>query len=546
MLLASMAMPALGQTSGSPIITLSHTYTINAFGFGVLNDTVSFQNNGTGSEQIPTIQLGIPDNISSHSAGFALQTSSQYSMTSSNINGTTIFTITPSSPSLAAGSISSVSLETYLTGILNFSAASTTGITALLLLSPSLNQVVSSIQRTIVLPSSAVIVPAPKGFNSSTTSSLPSYVNSATNITPAISTENAVFNATTPSDFEPMQVYSIVSSIVPSANGVPQIEDQIILRNLATYSITSIPLTLLGNATQITVLPSSSIPLINPAPVSLTNGDLSLTTAPFVAGIAPGDNFTFTFTYPLPNSVVSTSGTDVAVNLPYTLPVDVVVQNYTVYMNLPSGISPVGQTSVHVANASSVSQTPITMTYRIVPGWGANQVVPVASVVFAAAFILLVMKRPETVSKEGSEEEDQETNTKLLDLTKAFEDKIVLIEKVGADMEDKEPGTISRADFIKTRNELDSLKSRGMHRLGEAKQVSSSQRFTELLNQIQEAEREEDRASKDLLNLYEQYQSRRMREDTFERLLPNYKKRLGAATNHLSDLLNMVRKEGTE
>jgi hypothetical protein len=546
LLFVSLAAPAFAQTSGSPTITLTHEYKINAFGFGILNDSVTFQNNGTTTEQIPTIQLGIPNNVSSHAAGFVVEPSSQYSMTSNDVNGVTIFTIVPTSSSLAAGSFSTVSLKTYLTGILNFSAASTTGIKALLLLSPSLNQEVSSIQRTLVLPPSGTITPGPTGFNASATSVLPTYTSPSTDVTPAISTESVVFNATDEASFQPVQVYSVISSVVPSANGLPQVEDQVTLRNLATYPLSSLPLALLANVTQITVLPSSSTPLINPTPVTLTNGALSLTEAPFVAAINAGDNFTFTFTYPLPTSLISTSGTDVVVNVPYTLPIDAVVQSYTVDMSLPSGFVAVGQSAVQVANASSLTQSKVALTYRIVPGWGAEQMVPAASAVFAAAFILLVMKRPETASKERSEEEEKDTNTKLSDLTKAFEDKIALIEKVMDDMKDKEPGSVSRADFIKTRNELDSLKSRAMNRLSEAKQASGSQKFTDLLSQIQEVGREEDRATKDLLNLYEQYQSKRMREDTFERLLPNYKKRLGAVTNHLSDLLNMIQKEGTD
>ena len=37
-----------------------------------------------------------------------------------------------------------------------------------------------------------------------------------------------------------------------------------------------------------------------------------------------------------------------------------------------------------------------------------------------------------------------------------------------------------------------------------------------------------------------------MREDTFKRLLPSYKRRLASATNHLSDLLNLAQREGKQ
>ena len=86
-------------------------------------------------------------------------------------------------------------------------------------------------------------------------------------------------------------------------------------------------------------------------------------------------------------------------------------------------------------------------------------------------------------------------------------------------MAKKSQGAVSRR-LHKIRNELDSLKSRATNRLNEVRQAADSQRYLDLLNQLQEAEREEDRAAKDLLNLYDQYQSKRMREETFKQAPP--------------------------
>ena len=132
------------------------------------------------------------------------------------------------------------------------------------------------------------------------------------------------------------------------------------------------------------------------------------------------------------------------------------------------------------------------------------------------------------------------------DMIKAMEEKISLFQQFQTDMAQKSQGTVTRNDFNKIRNELEALKVRAMGRLNAVRQAAESQRYMDLLNQLQEAEREEDRAAKDLLNLYDQYQSKRMREETFKRLLPSYKKRLDSATNHLSDLLNLAQREGKQ
>jgi len=79
--------------------------------------------------------------------------------------------------------------------------------------------------------------------------------------------------------------------------------------------------------------------------------------------------------------------------------------------------------------------------------------------------------------------------------------------------------------------------------LNEVKQKSTSQRFYEVVNQIHQTEREVDRAAKDKLNLYQQYYTRQMRKEVFDRLLPQYTKRLERALNQLSDELHTVQRE---
>ncbi len=555
LLLASLVSPAFAQTSGSPQISLTHQYRITSFGYGILNDTITFTNTGTSGEQIPSVQLGIPDNVSAHATGFILTPSTGYTMSNDNVDGVTIFTITPVSSALAASASSSVSIKTYLSGILNITAGIETTMNDLLLLIPSLNAEVTSLSSSVIVPTNASLSPVPSisgtSFNSSLTSTPPSYVYTESNVTPKVVTENSVFTDTSQTLFLPVQVYAVLRTVVPSTSGLPQVQDQVTLRNLAYYSISSLPLVLLlSTLTRVTILPSTAAPTINPMQVNVTGGSLSLTSSPFQAAIAPGDNFTFTMAYTLPKTLVTTSGTTVSVAIPYILPIDTLVQNYTLRVNAPDGVSGVGQTLVHINDASPITPGNVTLAYRINAGWGADQAVPVASLFAAAVFLLMMVRGSSTVSEEESKEEGEEgkkeTSTKLADVIKALEDKLAVVDDWVTGIAAKSPGTVTRPEFVKIKSELDSLKSRAFHRLNEAKQATQSKRLLDVLNQIQEAERDEDRAAKDLLNLYEQYQGKKMREETFQRLLPNYRKRLSSATNRVSDLLNMAQKESVE
>ncbi len=549
LLLVSLAVPVGAQTSSAPTVTLTHEYTITEFGFGILNDTFTFRNNGTSTSQVPTFQVGIPDTVASHAVSFALNPATGYTETRADNGNTTTVTVTPSSPTLSAGTASTVSLETYLTNVLNITAGSSTPFGALLLLSPSVNLKVSVLNLIVQIPSGGTLSPAPPTFIPSLSSTPASYSLTTTNVTPVVSTVWSKLTATDQAFFLPVQVTSVVRTIIPGTDSYPLVQDTITLRNLASYSISNLPLTLLSSTlSTVTIVPFSPTPTINPTVVTLTSGELAMSSPPFSAPIQAGDNFTFAMEYSVPSSMVKTSGSTVTVSLPYILPIQAVVDRYTVTTQLPSGMHPVGTAETVEDNATPINPGTVDVSYTVSTGWAADQALPAASILFAATFIVLALRRPERVKKEEAEEEEEsETVTDMLpDLIKGLEDKISLFGQFQTHAAGKAQGAVTRAELGKIRNEIDALKSRAINRLNEMRQTAGSKPFLDLLGQIQDAEREEDRSAKDLLNLYDQYHSRRMREDTFGRLVPNYRKRWDAATNHLSDLINLAQREGKQ
>lgn len=286
--------------------------------------------------------------------------------------------------------------------------------------------------------------------------------------------------------------------------------------------------------------------MVNPTIVSLTDGSLTLTNPPFSESIPAGANFTFAMLYNAPSSLVKTSGSTVSVSLPYTLPIQAVVGSYVVTTQLPPGMHSVGQGETRVTNATPFNQGTVDLSYSVSVGWAAGGAVPLAALLFVASFVVLALRRPKREQKEEGEEEEGKVTEMLPDLIKGLEDKVGVFGQFLTQSAAKSQGTVTRADFAKIRNEIDALKSRSTNRLNELRQSAGSKRFVDLMSQIQDAEREEDRSAKDLLNLYDQYHSRRMREETFRRLLPNYRKRWDGATNHLSDLLNVAQREGKQ
>lgn len=551
LLLAPVASVATAQTSGTVSVSLTNQFIVTSLGFGVVNETVAFINNGTSTLQIPSVQVGIPDTVASLSAGWLVTSSSSsqnFTQTNTNNGNVTTFTLTPSPGTLAGGASVSVSLKSYLSNVFNLTTPTSASLPGVFLLTPSLNTEVTTVDSEIAIPTDGSISPVPTGYTQE--SGVPGvvYSNTTRNVTPAISTATLEFSDTSNTNWEPMQVYSVVSTIVPSSSASPQVEDTISLRNLANYTVSDIPLVFLASGlTQATVVPVTGTPTIDPTLVNITGGVLDVSEDPYQTYIAPGDNFTFGIIYSLPSSYYSTSGTTVSLSIPYKLPIDAIVQNFTITTGSAAGISPTGKSSVYLSGATPFSQGTAYLKYNVNLGWGAAQAVPIAALIFGVSFVALGLTgRSKAATKEEEEEEVDELGDRLADMIKAFEDKISLFQQFEGDMEGKGQGTVSRAEFNKIKNEMDSLRSRASGRLNALKQAAGSQRYQDLLNQVQEASREEDRTAKDLLNLYDQYQSRRMRDETFKRLLPTYKKRSDSAVNHLSDLLNLAQREGKQ
>jgi hypothetical protein len=236
--------------------------------------------------------------------------------------------------------------------------------------------------------------------------------------------------------------------------------------------------------------------------------------------------------------MMEVTGNTVKLKIPYAPLIAAPVSNYTIRLAAAKGIVPSGPTAV--VNKSVTPFTPgnVEFTYSVSLGWAADQVVPAAALLFVVAFAMLARQMPATKEDEG-----ERAVRRISDVIKAFEEKTGLETQYMAELASAPKGSISKTEFERKRNEVSELRGRALQRLNEMKQILGSGRQFDLLTKVAEAEREEDRAFRDLLNLYLQYHGSRMNEETFKRLQPNYRKRVESAVNHLSDLLHETQTE---
>jgi hypothetical protein len=534
--------PAFAQapsSSSGVSVSLDHYYSINTYGFGVLNDSFTFTNNGTSTAQIPTLQVGLPSKTSARTVEAVLSPSNQFSLSQSQgSNGSTVFTITPDQPTLGGGATSTVALEGILDNVMNFTGGEFTGTAqTLMMLSPSLNVNVTTLVSTISVPAGATLLTYPPGFGISSSISVITREQKA--LLPVASETYLGFNDTTQAGFTPISVNNVVRTIVPSANGSPTVEDEFSIHNIATYNITQIPVKLLAPGLEtVTVLPNTQPPLQNPTVITLSSGILSFKSANIASPLLANSNITITLSYPLPSSLMTVTGGTVKITVPYTPIVGTYVRNYSIILAAGKGISTSGPTEVLDKPVTPLTTGSVQFTYSLSVGWAANQAVPAGIFVFAVAFAMFAIQKPA-----AEEEEEEKAVRKTSDVLRAFDEKTGLETQYMNEFASAPKGSISRADFDRMRNEINELRTRALQRLNQMKQVLGSGRQYDVLTRVAEAEKEEDRSFRDLLNLYLQYHGNRMNEETFRRLQPGYRRRVDSAINRLSDLLHETQTE---
>lgn len=541
LLLAALSVQVAAQAQGTPRIDVKSQYILDRYGFATINETVRVTNNGSSAVQIPNLTFGF-GNLSSKVVASEL-TGSGFSLAAPASSGGP-FTVS-SSQSVQAGGNASFVLSALLNGVT--STAKGGSLEVLVLTSPSISVTVDRLVDVVVMPSSTTLKAAPTGLTANIAGTNNTYSATKNNAVPhAALTFVGTIVQSSAQDFHPLRVYLAARTVGADSNGNPIVTDKIEFQNMGTTPLTSLYVSVLAPATtKVTVLTGTEPRLINPITFALSNGAINM--ALFAVGypnngVPAGANFTLTYQYALGTKYYSISGGQVTVNVPESPPLRAFVDSYTIGLSLQQGAAASHASSVALASVTPWQSGGTMFAYGLSVGWAVEAGVPAASLVFVLLLIGLFASR--TTTAEAEEEEEEESSTELAStMIKAFDEKTDLINSLWPEVAAKDPNEMDKEYFDELRGRLDSFRSRALQRLNEVKQKSTSQKFFEVVNQIQVTEREVDRAAKDKLNLYQQFYLRQMRKEVYDRLLPQYTKRLEKALNQLTDELHTVQRE---
>ena len=534
-----VSVPQAVHAQVNPRVQVTSQYTLNRYGYALVNETVKFSNNGTAAVSVPDFTIGL-GNLSSKVVSYDL-TGSGFELGTATDGLYTVL----GGQSLAPGSSTTFVLKTLLNG--EVTKASNGSLEVQVLIRPSMNLTVSSLSESVIMPAYTQFGKAPTGLTAATTGNITTYSANATNFeAPTAVTQLKAVDQAAAQDFHPLVVYLAERTIAVGSNLEPVVTDKILFENLGTTNLTYLYVSPLISASgKVTVIPQAVPHLLNPASNLLLGDDaIDLASSEAVGySLSPNVNFTIVYQYPLPQKYFNSSGGQITLDLPAAAPIAAFINSYVVQFSLPVGFKviqgpPPVSTDVEPVSWHAGS---FTMSYGISVGWALGDGIPTASGIFALVLIGLFVTRSTLTEEEETEEESSTERASAM--IKAFDDKTSLINGTWPEVAAADPNELNKAYFDEVRGRLDTFRNRALQRLNEVKQKSTTQKFFDLLNQIHTTEREVDKASRDKLNLYEQYYTRRMRKEVFDRLLPQYTKRLEKALNELSDELHVVQRE---
>jgi hypothetical protein len=544
-------------------VTLVNSESFNDYGqFGV-NDTIAVGSNA--SQTIGSITFGFPSAYNGHifaeSASLDKSTPINASAITSKVSNNILeVTVTiPNGKTLSAQSPGNVSLMFYVVGVYHSQNTTSQSCTTCyyrvpLLLYPSISVNASgiSLDSNISFPDSTVTQPSSNstsdlmklGFSSLSTGLLFRLYNTTT----LISTNSSYVSSphwinvsigSSSSSGGIIDFQNIERSISVGSSGNFIVTDSFQVANLGPNTLSSLDFSVLtgtGSST-VTILPSGQPLLSNAQTATATSGVLDILSA---SGdqIEPNATVLVLVQYPLGQQYWTFSGGSYKANIPLSAPINAIVDKFKITYNIPSGFVAIeAPQPIDLTNTVGESGN-TTLAYRAGVGSAYVFVLPLATMLFLAVFVAALVFKPR------GEKKGEEIETTLSSLIKSVEDKVSGTNDILSELKSK-GSSVTKIDLSTARTRIEDLRSKSSGRFASIRTElgSTGSASAAALNQVATDDREFDRAVKDLLNSYDQFISKRMKQESFARTQQNNERRIQRITNSLLDGLQNLRRE---
>jgi len=530
--------------------TFNQTVNFNPYGQFYMNETIKQDVNS--SLGLSFVTIGFPPVYQGHTVDVNATVSSGGSetivpVTQTSTSKTLNMTLNFPSP-LPPGRNATINLGFFVVSVYKVYNASYYYIPTTLV--PSLSIRVDKLSSYLIFPYSDLSVanasiqtPSP-GFSQTVSSATQLWnLTSVNSTTPALSWGTLAVSSFTSSATGNIVFQNLTRVISVSPSGQPIVTEYIHIDNLGLNRLTSLNYGLLMNETfpeyNITVIPPSDPLLSNEQTATnlWTGGALSLTSGAINNPVSANSSYSLIVRYPLGPEYWNVTNGVYHVQIPNSLPVGALVENYRLEILIPHGIVVTESTGSVQAYNVWRPQPDVILVYRQGIGSALGDWVPVASLAFIAVFLLgIVFRQTKGVSETVLESSAE-------DLVKAAEEKVSGTNEILSELRAR-GASATRNDLVTSRSRIDEVRAKFSNRVGVLRSQLATTRPSAQsdLALLTANDREYDRAVRDSLNTYDQFISRRMKQDAFDRLRVNNERRVQKTANDLLDSVQSVRR----
>jgi hypothetical protein len=537
-----IAIPSHAASSTTSGYWLKNTVNFNLYGQFVVNETL-YQTSSAASG-ISSVTFGFPINYRGHiaamsSSAISGSSTSQTSVSESVSNNT--FLLTESvQPALQTGLIGSVKLGFYVLD--SYHVLNGSNYNAPIVFNPSVNLPMDNVVSEIVLPYTTerivnTTIMSNFGFSHTVgaNTTLETWNFNETNVSSSLRWGEVNVYAT-PASSGSVQFSNFNRQIAVDSTGTVTVTDTINIHNSGLNTFSTLDYAPLTNASTLSLLPNTDPPLSNVGSATITSDQLDLASTAVSQAVEGNSSETITLQYPLGQQYWNYSNGVYHVDVPAASPISALIGQYTISSVASSGVV---FTSSHPTLTGTNTTTlggNLQLTYRMGIGSGFGAALPVAGVMFIAVFAAAVIFRPK---KEESED------VGIFDaMVKDLEDKVSGTNDILSELKTKKLAVV-RNDLTLARTRIEEFRQKSYSRLSTMRSqlpaLTSSVQTQ--LNEVFANDREFDRVVREILNNYDQFISRKMKEDTFLRVQQSSERRMQQATNTLLDSVHDLREE---
>ncbi|MDA4111127.1 MAG: hypothetical protein OK439_01205 [Thaumarchaeota archaeon] len=541
---STFALSSVSTAAGSTTVHgnwVKNIVTFNTYGQFEVNETLYQTTNSTSS--LGSVTFGFPAAFLGHVVGVVAKGQSGSSTiqvsSSTGVSNNTLTMSLSFQPALQAGVNSSVTLGFWVLG--TFRSTANGNYSAPILFSPAVNVPLDKIVTSIVLPylTTHIADPTPMqkaGFSHTvgTNATLETWDYSGTNVSNVVRS-GLVTVFSNPQSSGALDFIFAGRQLSVDSNGQVTVQDTLKVRNLGENTIYSLSFQPLTNSSTLIAVPTAEPPLSNLATITISGGDLNLNSTH--QAIQPNSSANLVFEYPLGQQYWNYSNGNYAVSIPTAAPINAIFDSMQITSTaVPGIVVSGGQLSLNAHNTTQTTGTS-KFSYRVGIASAFGAALPIAGLMFIAIFIGSIAFRPRIKTKEDS-------GSTFDALTKAIEDKVSSTNEILSDLKTKGSST-PRNELAVARSRIDDFRIKTNSKIASlrAQLAASTVAVQSGFNDVLASDRDFDRVVRDILNNYDQFISRKMKDETFQRLQQSNERRLQNITNALLDKIHDLREE---